>query len=445
MNDTTPIIIFIIVVNTIAFMLMMVGVHFFQRRGSFNAGNKRNALGNQLEQRLVFEAISACALEPEFKDVIQAIGSNAAEKTGFAEWILWLRQENRDFYIADAHGKSFTFSEVKHSGANDLYTWVLQNLEPMELGKFVQDMVEDENLKRALINMDEGLLIPFLDGQHLLGFIVLGGKKDSTEGRSTDFLSLFGAFAAIIIKKSRADEMQSHLFKEQLRADSLANLGKLAAGMAHEIRNPLTFMKAAVQQLQKKYTFADKDQGLTEGIVEEIDRINQHVEDLLVLGKIDPVEFEITSLNPILEKAVKLISSQAKEKGIECSLSLAEEELKFLGNEDLIWQIVLNLILNAMEAMQSRGSLTLSCCTREDDICLEVKDSGQGIPEAIADKIFDPFFTTKDHGTGLGLSTSYNVALAHNGTLSLIDSNTDGTTFRLLLPLTSRGNEQNEK
>lgn len=434
MNDISPVIYFVIAVNTVIFLLMMVWVRFFQKGAEGGISKKAN-VNSRLEQRLVLEAISACALEPGLKDIIFAVGNNAAEKTGFPFWMIWLREGNDDFHLADFFLGSNNIIDLQGVREEQLITWVKQNPEPVETGPFLQEMCKNQKMKQAVSLMGGGLLIPFNDGQHLLGFIILGGKKNIQEKRSADFLSLYGAFASIIIRKTIADARQRALEKEQLRADSLANLGKLAAGMAHEIRNPLTFMKAAMQQLQKKFKLPDSDSGLSEGIVEEIDRINKHVQDLLNLGRIDPVEFSRVSAKTILLKAVGFISSQAEEMKIECQVVVPDDDLIIMGNPDLLWQIILNLLLNGLDAIGENGNLDLICSRQGKMFSLKVKDSGCGISEENSETIFDPFFTTKDHGTGLGLSTAYNIAKAHGGSLSLKETGPEGTVFELIIPL----------
>ena len=439
MDGSTTIILAIISINFVLFTLMVVWIRFFRSSAESSA---RPLLGsspnNSLEQRLVLEAISACALEPGIESIIKALGHNASEKTGYPLWMIWLKNDKGEFYLA-ASDSTIKKNSLLNIVEPKLTAWVRQNPEAVPVSDFLVNLCNEPELASTLKGFGDGIYIPCNDGQQLLGFILLGGKKQDSCCRSDDFLNLFGAFAAIIIKKALADEQQRLMEKERYRSDSLANLGKLAAGLAHEIRNPLTFMKAAMQRLQKKYTFEDGDSNLAAGIVEEIDRINKHVEELLSLGRIDPIAFQEVDFNEIVRKAVNLVESTALKKNIRIKTKSFDHAAIVLGNNDLLWQIVLNLLLNSIDAISQEGEIRLNLDHDKDAISLEVRDSGCGIPPDKVEQIFDPFFTTKEQGTGLGLSTAYNVAKAHEGALELVTTGPKGTAFRLRIPLQKTG------
>lgn len=219
------------------------------------------------------------------------------------------------------------------------------------------------------------------------------------------------------------------------RTDKLATVGKVAAGIAHEIRNPLTTIKGFLQVMEgrfSKLSMADELE-FTKVMLEEIERVNALVGELLLLSKPHKVEKRPYSMQTLLQELNPLIQSQALLRGIQYHSSL-EHVPDIVFDAALMKQVVLNLIKNALEAMEAGGDLGVHVYAKESFLQIDVSDTGPGIPYYQMDKIFDAFYTTKDKGTGLGLPICQRIVVDHGGEIR-VSSKGFGTTFTVLLPL----------
>jgi|GEM_PF-824886 PAS domain S-box-containing protein len=213
---------------------------------------------------------------------------------------------------------------------------------------------------------------------------------------------------------------------EMARMDRLNLVGQMAAGIGHEIRNPMTTVRGFLQLLQNK----DKDSSYAPHyglMIDELDQANAIITEFLTLAKNKPSNLEKNNLNTLIQKIKPLIMSDAVKSKKTVNFHL-EEIPDLLINEKEIRQLIFNLIRNAFEAVDQGGNVTISTYAQHNEVILAVQDDGHGIkPEAI-DKVGTPFFTTKDNGTGLGLAVCYNIANRHNANIE-IDTNSKGTTF----------------
>ncbi len=394
---------------------------------------------SRIEQRMVSEAIAACVLERDLKSLLRSIGRRAAELNGFEDWIAWLRDEEGEFYPASFEGRivSGVADSLRSGEESSFFKWVRVNHTPFVLDNKSARMAASAAMQKLLREVTPGLLIPFLDGQALFGLLLLGGQRRVREQRSEQFLTLFGAFAAIMIRKVMLDEEERRLQERQQRAESLASMGKVAAGIAHEIRNPLTFIRSAAEQLAEDSSEAEDSPELIGGIVEEIVRVNKRIEELLSLSRMDKGIFESVALEGVLRGTARLVEARARERGIEVRIETRLDDARVLGSSDRLRQLFLNLMLNGIEAMQSEtgGELTVRAQANAGTAVIEIEDDGPGIPPEARERIFEPFFTTKDKGTGLGLALCFSIANAHGGSVELRSTGEEGTCFAMELPL----------
>jgi len=230
------------------------------------------------------------------------------------------------------------------------------------------------------------------------------------------------------LKASR--EKMEETYRQMLQAEKQTALGRLSAGLAHEIRNPLTSIKALFQALRNEPELRQED---IEMVLAAVNQMDDLVAKFLGFARSDSFHSNDIYANAILKQILQLVHFQLKNQQIELVLEL-EKLPPVKGDDDMIRQALLNLVMNAIEAMPFRGRLTLASRVADRQVEISVKDTGVGIPETIKDKIFDPFFTTKPEGTGLGLGIVYNIAQLHNGTVAFVSDN-DGTTFTLRLPV----------
>ena len=227
--------------------------------------------------------------------------------------------------------------------------------------------------------------------------------------------------------------------KQLAQSEKMASLGQLAAGVAHEINNPLTgVLFYASLLLERK----DLDEGAMEDlryIVEDANRCKNIVKSLLVYSRSADSNKNIVQINEIVEQSLKLVRDQKKFGNIKIVRYLSNEMMLINADTNKLNQVIINLIINAADAMGGSGKITLN--TYKDKlqkkVFLEVKDTGTGIPMEHLSKIFDPFFTTKEVGksTGLGLSIVYGIIDEHGGKISVKKTGAKGTTFILEFPL----------
>jgi two-component system, NtrC family, sensor kinase len=227
--------------------------------------------------------------------------------------------------------------------------------------------------------------------------------------------------------------------REQMVAqDKLVTVGRLAAGVAHEIGNPLAAVLGYVDLLLHDEPPTSPQRDTLERIRKETDRIREIVADLLdyarpVTGTVEPVR-----LADLVDAALSLLRPQARFRDVEVAQSLPADLPPASASASRLTQVLLNLLLNAADAMDGRGTVTLTARREEDQVALHIGDSGPGVPSADRERIFDPFFTTKEpgKGTGLGLSISRQLVEAYGGKLELVDSaEKRGAEFVLRLPI----------
>ena len=223
--------------------------------------------------------------------------------------------------------------------------------------------------------------------------------------------------------------------EERLRfADRLSILGELAASLAHEIRNPLGGIQGAAEILRKKIDAHSTEAEFVDIQLKEIQRLNKVVGNYLALAKTDSVELNPTPLHEIVTDALELTRISARKKKIQIQTSFPEKPILVMANGLQIQQVILNLTLNAIQAMPDGGKLDISITVKKNRALVTVRDNGPGVPEAYKDQLFKTFFTSKKEGTGLGLSIVKRIVQNHNGKI-WFESVPRDTRFFVELPL----------
>lgn len=214
--------------------------------------------------------------------------------------------------------------------------------------------------------------------------------------------------------------------EEMARLDRLNLIGQMAAGIGHEIRNPMTTIRGTLQILGKKKEFSQHSKYF-DTMIEEIDRCNSIITEFLSLAKIKPSNLEQKNLNDILYSLYPLMLADALNQNKVIKLNGGNISLMMV-NEKEIRQLILNLVHNGLEAMPSKGAISIKTYLDGEEIVLAIKDQGEGIKPHILNKLGTPFFTTKNEGTGLGLAVCYSIAARHNAIIE-IQTNSNGTIF----------------
>ncbi|HEU19167.1 MAG TPA: GAF domain-containing sensor histidine kinase [Deltaproteobacteria bacterium] len=227
------------------------------------------------------------------------------------------------------------------------------------------------------------------------------------------------------------------------RVNRLISLGELAAGVAHEIRNPLTGIGVVLDILRRRKELSLGDLDLAEEAMAEIDRLERIVAGLLDFARPKDFNFETISINDVVEGMLFLIKKQCRNQNLLFNVRYGKNIPAVRMDQEKIRQALLNVVINAIQSMPGGGDLTIETSCRDGDgggydpggVVVTIRDTGPGIPEQHRDRIFDPFFTTHSDGTGLGLSITHSVIKEHNGTITVDSQEGRGTTFTISLPV----------
>ncbi len=225
------------------------------------------------------------------------------------------------------------------------------------------------------------------------------------------------------------------LEKKIERSERLASLGRMAAGIAHEIRNPLSSIKGFALYFRSKFKQDSEDYNYAAVMANEVDRLNRVIQDMLNFAKPQEPKFTNVNILEIIEHTLKLMESDLREKNIQVFKDFDITLPYISADKDMITQILLNIFINAVEAMKKGNKLTIQLQKSEEGIRIIIKDTGLGIIKTDLHKIFDPFFTLKSGGTGLGLAIVHRIVENHHGEIEVISELEKGTTFRIYLPL----------
>jgi two-component system, NtrC family, sensor histidine kinase HydH len=229
------------------------------------------------------------------------------------------------------------------------------------------------------------------------------------------------------------------LEKELRRSERLAALGKMAAGVAHELRNPLSSIKGLAVVLKSNFSHASKEAETADILVKEVERLNRSIGELLDYAKPGQLRRERASVTEIIEKTVSLVQVDAESFGITLRLEMAADLPQVVLDKDKMNQVFLNLFLNAIQAMEDGGELLVATEHAARRIIITVRDNGVGIVPENLGRVFDPYFTTKNNGTGLGLAMSAKIVEEHGGWMELSSVARRYTEVRVILPLTEDG------
>ncbi|MFO8058030.1 MAG: ATP-binding protein [bacterium] len=248
------------------------------------------------------------------------------------------------------------------------------------------------------------------------------------------------------------DVTETREMEQRLRkSDRLAAVGQLAAGMAHEIRNPLASISGSTQMLQQAVGSDDTSQRLMRIVLRETDRLNHLINDFLLFARPAARNVQKFNLKQLVDEMLEAFNQRFDIK-TQVSFDIrVDRDVEMDTDPKLLQQILWNLVTNAAQIMEHGGNITIRASVKEpaperDEIVeMEVEDTGPGIPEHYRDKIFDPFFTTREEGTGLGLSVVYRIVESMNGSIGVENVYGGGTRFVIWLPLKYHGREERQE
>lgn len=392
--------------------------------------------------------------------------------TGDKDFLSTYREniENTDSTISELK-KLFSNNKMQlknvdtlYSLAHDKFSWIDKNLSDSSATKGNLGLLLDpdnvgvsktKNIEAHIYNMKQEE-------------ITLWNERFENVSRYSDLILILNIISIIIAviltiyslivynkenKAKRAASKRSEKYREELQSkvNQLADLntelielrnlekysatGRIARVIAHEVRNPLTNINLATEQLLAEIEHTDNTQMLISMINRNSERINQLVSDLLNSTRKSELSYSTVSLNNLLDQSVSLATDRLQLKQIKviknyekaiCDISVDVEKLKI---------VFLNIIVNAVEAMGDKGTLNISTFKKEKKCFIQISDNGKGMSRNEMDRLFEPYFTTKSNGNGLGLANSQNIVLSHKGNISAKSEEGKGTTFIISFPL----------
>jgi signal transduction histidine kinase len=256
--------------------------------------------------------------------------------------------------------------------------------------------------------------------------------------RTNDEIGLLADSFNVMSRKMASDiDKLSHLNEQLVRTEKLAAIGTLSAGVAHEVNNPLASISSLIQMLQKSKDLDTSSVEKLQLISTQIERIKRVTKDMMEFGSVRPAAKSHCDINLTIDKALRLASFDKTFKTLEIELDYSDEVPSVYADGDQIQQVVLNLLLNARDALPNGGTVEISTQIQGESVVVVIEDNGTGIDESQLKQIFDPFYSTKSTGvgTGLGLAVCYGIVTAHGGSIEAESTPGHSTTFKITLPI----------
>ncbi|HEV2395369.1 MAG TPA: ATP-binding protein [Candidatus Sulfotelmatobacter sp.] len=282
-------------------------------------------------------------------------------------------------------------------------------------------------VQRPMVELQQK--IAELGGGNLNVSVSFANRNDEIGDLGRNFNQMVGQ-----LRESREEIERLHR-TQMSRAEHLATLGEMATGLAHEIRNPLAGIAGVIEIIGRDLPTSSPARAVVKDVRQEIARINHIVTDLLQTARPHPPKVRKSDLNVTIEHAVMLGRQQALARGVEISLHKDSSLPEVEHDSDQIHQVLLNLLLNALQAIDRQGEVEVKLAQRGANAVVEVADTGRGISPENLPNIFRPFYTTKGDGTGLGLSLARRIVEDHQGRIDVRSTLGKGTTFTVVLPL----------
>jgi signal transduction histidine kinase len=339
---------------------------------------------------------------------------------------LWLRRPTQLAAVADGDRAPI--------GEAAVLTWLESATQPVVLSEI--ESTDARPLAPPLRERGIELAVPLRVKRRAVGLLTLARRPDQRLYTNDD-ISLVVTLAnqvGIALENARLYEELRESREQVTRASRLSSIGLLAAGLAHEIRNPLVAVKTFLDLLPQRLDDREFLTNFRELSQSELRRVMNLLTDLLTLGKSTTVEYRSLELVPTLEPVLRLMESTARKHGVMLVVRAGGALPPVWADADRLKQILLNLVLNAIDASPQGSEVTVEMRSVRQGVLIEVTDRGPGIPAEHLENIFNPFFTTKETGTGLGLALVHQMVVEHGGQISVDSTPGRGSVFRVTLP-----------
>ncbi len=262
-------------------------------------------------------------------------------------------------------------------------------------------------------------------------FSLLGESK-----RNDEISDLEKAFNKLVNRLNESKIKLNEVHQKQLeQADRMFTTGEMAASLAHEIKNPISGVMGALEIFYDEVQNGDGKKEIIKEMMSQLQRVNNAVNDLLSYAKPKPPVFEDVQIELLIDKTLSLITPLQRNKRINYNIMLDDESLVICADRNQLQQVLFNLMLNAVQAIENEGTLDVVVKKKEKSADIEINDSGEGIKSETLSLLFKPFFTTKHKGTGLGLAISKRIIEQHNGYIQITSEPGKGTKVKISLPL----------
>jgi signal transduction histidine kinase len=307
----------------------------------------------------------------------------------------------------------------------------------------IEDMARSDRVKNKKALKEDGIQmildIPLILRTELLGIIrIYFSERREFFEEELNFVGAVAETCACAIDKARMIEEQKSQYDHlALQTEKLSALGRMAAGIAHEINNPLAGILLYSSRMRKKVTEEGPIKEGLDVIVQETQRCKGIIQDLLEFSRDKEPEKAEASINDIIEKALSILENEFRLHHITVERNLSGEVPPVRLDVNLMQQVFVNLLINAVEAIKENGVITIQSYVNPDRkmVGVRVADTGGGILQEDMVKIFEPFFSTKNNGTGLGLAVSYGIVQKHRGNIQVSSQTEEGTCFTVEIPL----------
>jgi signal transduction histidine kinase len=297
---------------------------------------------------------------------------------------------------------------------------------------------------RPFLERGMGLAFPLISMDRLIGLVFLRLGQALLDGPQLATLRTLGRQAGLAFENALMFKERLYQNERMCRAEQLAVMGQFAAGVAHELRNPLTTIRSTMQFLAEEFAAGSEQRKLAETMLEEVDRLNGIVGNLLSFGRPTESKPVAVDLRGELDKCVTFIEARARHQKVRLETACAEQLPRLLIDPAELRQVLVNIMINGLQAMPEGGTLHLrvqypyeasrTALPEKDRILIEVCDDGPGVPEALRERVFEPFFTTKPGGTGLGLPICRSIVRRYGGEIWIEGADAGGTSVKILLP-----------
>jgi signal transduction histidine kinase len=401
------------------------------------SGRRRPDLDD--DRRVLHEFGRSLALIVDPEKLHHTVAAQLRSALGLERVLLFLRDgDHAPYRLASARGvDDVAVRGIAFDAAGRLVRWLRVNEEPLLPAEAPGVIAFLEPAERAALErLGIAACVPLVSMNRLSGFLLVAppeGTRGWPSPAQRDLLVALAGQAALGCENAALLAEQKARVRRMYRAERLAAAGELAAGAAHEIRNPLTAIRSAIQYLGSDFPPGSDRHELIGDILAEVDRIDGIVQGMLSFARREEPVFSVADLAELLRHAAALMRTRAAAQNVDILLD-APDVLNVHADAGLLRQLVLNVMLNALDAMPAGGTLRITASSLGRGVELRLADTGSGIAAEHLDRIFDPFFTTKQAGTGLGLSICHGIVERHGGQMEVESAPGAGTTIVVRLP-----------